>query len=64
MAKIETPRPIRGTQSMFGEEAERFHHVRVVELEENSRLVLELPVAAPDDRAAAPEGHRAHSGTS
>ncbi len=27
MAKIETPRPIRGTQSMFGEEADRFHHV-------------------------------------
>jgi histidyl-tRNA synthetase len=27
MAKIETPRPIRGTQSMVGEEADRFHHV-------------------------------------
>ncbi len=27
MAKIETPRPIRGTQSMRGEEAERFQHV-------------------------------------
>jgi len=27
MAKIETPRPVRGTQSLFGEEAERFHHV-------------------------------------
>ncbi|MFM9977571.1 MAG: histidine--tRNA ligase [Sphingomonadaceae bacterium] len=27
MARIETPRPIRGTQSMIGEEAERFHHV-------------------------------------
>ena len=27
MAKIETPRPIRGTQSMIGEEADRFHHV-------------------------------------
>lgn len=27
MAKIETPRPIRGTQSMYGEEADRFHHV-------------------------------------
>ncbi len=27
MARIETPRPIRGTQSLFGEEAERFHHV-------------------------------------
>ncbi len=27
MAKIETPRPIRGTQSMIGEDANRFHHV-------------------------------------
>jgi len=27
MARIETPRPIRGTQSMIGEEADRFHHV-------------------------------------
>ena len=27
MARIETPRPIRGTQSMFGDEADRFHHV-------------------------------------
>jgi histidyl-tRNA synthetase len=27
MARIETPRPIRGTQSMYGEEADRFHHV-------------------------------------
>jgi histidyl-tRNA synthetase len=27
MAKIETPRPIRGTQSMLGDEADRFHHV-------------------------------------
>lgn len=27
MAKIETPRPIRGTQSLLGEEADRFHHV-------------------------------------
>ncbi len=27
MAKIETPRPIRGTQSMIGEEADRFYHV-------------------------------------
>ena len=26
-AKIETPRPIRGTQSMYGEQAERFEHV-------------------------------------
>ena len=27
MARIDTPRPIRGTQSMIGEEADRFHHV-------------------------------------
>ena len=27
MAKIETPRPIRGTQSMYGPDADRFHHV-------------------------------------
>ena len=27
MAKIETPRPIRGTQDMIGESADRFHHV-------------------------------------
>lgn len=27
MAKIETPKPIRGTQDMLGETADRFHHV-------------------------------------
>jgi len=27
MSKIETPRPIRGTQDMYGEQADRFHHV-------------------------------------
>ena len=27
MARIETPKPIRGTQSMIGEEAARFGHV-------------------------------------
>ena len=27
MARIETPRPVRGTQSLRGEEAERFAHV-------------------------------------
>jgi histidyl-tRNA synthetase len=27
MAKIDTPRPIRGTQDMLGESADRFHHV-------------------------------------
>ena len=30
MAKIETPQPIRGTQSMLGEEADRFHEVVAV----------------------------------
>ncbi|HEX8445204.1 MAG TPA: histidine--tRNA ligase, partial [Sphingomonas sp.] len=27
MTKIATPRPIRGTQDMLGDTAERFHHV-------------------------------------
>ena len=27
MAKIETPQPIRGTQSLLGEEADRIHEV-------------------------------------
>jgi histidyl-tRNA synthetase len=27
MAKIETPQPVRGTQSLLGEEADRFHAV-------------------------------------
>ena len=27
MAKIETPRPIRGTQDMLGDSADRFAHV-------------------------------------
>lgn len=27
MARIETPRPVRGTQDMLGENADRFHHV-------------------------------------
>lgn len=27
MAKIDTPRPVRGTQDMLGETADRFHHV-------------------------------------
>ena len=47
MAKIETPRPIRGTQSMRGEEAERFQHV-VDTFERVRRLYgfgrVELPV--------------------
>ncbi|HTI31542.1 MAG TPA: histidine--tRNA ligase [Sphingomonas sp.] len=47
MARIETPRPIRGTQSMRGEEAERFQHV-VDTFERVRRLYgfgrVELPV--------------------
>ncbi|CAM3191834.1 Histidine--tRNA ligase [Sphingomonas antarctica] len=47
MAKIETPRAIRGTQSMRGEEAERFQHV-VDTFERVRRLYgfgrVELPV--------------------
>jgi histidyl-tRNA synthetase len=47
MAKIETPRPIRGTQSMRGEEAERFQYV-VDTFERVRRLYgfgrVELPV--------------------
>jgi histidyl-tRNA synthetase len=47
MAKIETPRPIRGTQSLFGEEADRFHHV-VQTFDRVRRLYgfkrIELPV--------------------
>jgi histidyl-tRNA synthetase len=27
MTKIATPRPVRGTQDMLGDEADRFHHV-------------------------------------
>jgi histidyl-tRNA synthetase len=47
MAKIETPRPIRGTQSMIGEEAQRFTHV-VETFERVRRLYgfgrIEMPV--------------------
>ena len=47
MAKIETPRPIRGTQSMLGEEQERFAHV-VATFDRVRRLYgfqrVELPV--------------------
>ncbi|UAK24119.1 histidine--tRNA ligase [Sphingomonas nostoxanthinifaciens] len=47
MAKIETPRPIRGTQSMLGEEADRFTHV-VEAFERVRRLYgfrrIEMPV--------------------
>jgi histidyl-tRNA synthetase len=47
MAKIETPKPIRGTQSMLGEEAQRFTHV-VETFEKVRRLYgfgrIEMPV--------------------
>src|SRR5690606_24123111 len=47
MAKIETPRPIRGTQDIFGAEAETFAHV--VETFERMRKLyrfrrVEMPV--------------------
>ena len=47
MAKIETPRPIRGTQDMLGESADRFAHV-VETFERVRRLYgfkrIEVPV--------------------
>jgi histidyl-tRNA synthetase len=47
MARIETPKPIRGTQSMLGEEAQRFTHV-VETFERVRRLYgfqrIEMPV--------------------
>lgn len=50
MARIETPRPIRGTQSMYGEEADRFHHV-VQTFDRVRRLYgfgrVEVPVFEP-----------------
>ncbi len=50
MAKIETPRPVRGTQSMLGEEADRFTHV-VETFERVRRLYgfkrVEVPVIEP-----------------
>ncbi len=50
MAKIETPRPVRGTQDMLGETADRF--VRVVETFERVRRLygfkrVEVPVVEP-----------------
>ena len=48
MAKIETPRPIRGTQSMLGEDADRFHHV----VETFDRVTA--PASAVDETPAAP----------
>lgn len=50
MAKIETPRPVRGTQDMLGESAERFAHV-VATFDRVRRLYgfkrIEVPVIEP-----------------
>jgi len=50
MAKIETPQPIRGTQSMLGEEADRFHEV-VAAFDRVRRLYgfkrVEVPLIEP-----------------
>ncbi len=50
MAKIETPRPIRGTQDMLGDSADRFHHV-VETFDRVRRLYgfkrIEVPVIEP-----------------
>lgn len=50
MAKIQTPQPVRGTQDIFGEEAERFVHV-VETFERVRRLYgfqrIEMPVFEP-----------------
>ncbi len=50
MAKIETPRPIRGTQDMLGDTADRFHHV-VETFDRVRRLYgfkrIEVPVIEP-----------------
>ncbi len=50
MAKIETPRPVRGTQDMIGESADRFMHV-VETFERVRRLYgfkrIEVPVIEP-----------------
>lgn len=50
MAKIETPRPVRGTQDMLGETADRFQHV-VDTFERVRRLYgfrrIEVPVIEP-----------------
>jgi histidyl-tRNA synthetase len=47
MAKIETPQPVRGTQSLYGEEADRFHAV-VAAFDATRRLFgfkrVEVPV--------------------
>jgi histidyl-tRNA synthetase len=50
MAKIQTPRPIRGTQDMLGDTADRFHHV-VETFDRVRRLYgfkrIEVPVIEP-----------------
>lgn len=50
MAKIETPRPVRGTQDIFGEDQERFQHV-VETFERVRRLYgfkgVQMPVFEP-----------------
>jgi histidyl-tRNA synthetase len=50
MAKVQTPRPIRGTQDMLGETADRFHHV-VETFDRVRRLYgfkrIEVPVIEP-----------------
>ena len=50
MAKVQTPKPVRGTQDIFGEEQERFQHV-VETFERVRRLYgfkgVEMPVFEP-----------------
>jgi len=50
MAKIETPQPVRGTQSLLGEEADRFHEV-IAAFDRVRRLYgfrrVEVPVIEP-----------------
>src|SRR5262245_42960311 len=50
MAKIETPQPVRGTQSLLGEEADRFHEV-VAAFDRVRRLFgfkrVEVPLIEP-----------------
>jgi len=50
MAKIETPQPVRGTQSLLGEEADRFHAV-ISAFDATRRLFgfkrVEVPVIEP-----------------
>src|SRR6187397_347045 len=50
MAKIETPQPVRGTQSLLGEEADRFHAV-ISAFDRVRRLFgfkrVEVPVIEP-----------------